>query len=56
MYVLYCTHVVLEQATVTAAAAAAAAAEREADSIVVLLSDIWFPLDNTLFVTPVIQY
>ena len=54
IYVLYCTHVVLEQATVTAAAAAAA--EREAESIVVLLSDVWFPLDNTLFITPVIQY
>ena len=52
-YVLYCTHTVHEQATVTAAAAAA---ERESESIVVLLSDVWFPLDNTLFITPVIQY
>ena len=49
IYVLYCTHVVHEQATVTAAAAAA---EREEESIVVLLPDVWFPLDNTLFITP----
>jgi len=30
--------------------------EREEEGTVVLLSFLWFPLDNTLFITPDIQY
>ena len=30
--------------------------EREEEDVVVLLSFVWFPLDNTLYITPVIQY
>ena len=33
-----------------------ASAEREEEGAVVLVSFVWFPLDNTLFITPVIQY
>jgi len=40
-----------EEATVTAAAV-----EREDEGVLVLLSFIWFPLDNTLFIAPDIQY
>jgi len=41
-----------EEATVTAAAAV----EREDEGVLVLASFIWFPLDNTLFIPPDIQY
>ena len=37
-------------------ATATAAAKREDECLVVLLSLVWFPLDNTLFIAPIVQY
>ena len=39
-----------------ATATTTAVAEREEKCAVVLLSFVWFPLDNTLFIAPNIQY
>ena len=38
-----------------ATATTASSSEREADDIVILLSFIWFPSDNTLFIAPNIR-
>ena len=39
-----------------ATAIVTASTERKEEGAVVLLSFVWFPLDNTLFIAPDIQY
>ena len=49
----YCSHTGTHGNT---PATATASTEREEEGTVVLLSFVWFPLDNILFIAPYIQY